>query len=744
MMVGRTFLMEYVDGLPIDRYCDERRLTIEQRLRIFLDVCAALSHAHQRLVVHRDIKPTNILVTPEGLPKLLDFGIAKVMHASSAGETRATAAMFRPMTPEYASPEQVQGLASTTLGDVYSLGVVLYELLGGRPPFRFTTRTPVEIARVITTLDPPRPSEALTRSSPAGELGDERTSSKDISGARATTVARLRSRLQGDLDTIVLKALRRDRERRYQSVEQLADDIRRHMGGLPILARQDAALYRAVKFVRRHKVAVASGVLLSVSMTAGLVGTVWQARRARVQQVRAEKRFQDVRTLAHAVVFDYHDAIRNLPGSTAVRERLVKDALSYLDSLATEAGEDVALLRELGLSYQRLGDVQGWPGGNNLGDTKGALTTFEKSAQMLGTLGVLAPDVVDDRIALAQTHDHWGQTLWALGDPRGSLKHRRIGLELMEQLGVDHPNHETVQLVIADFTSNLGRALEEQGDVAGALEQHLRAKQRFESLLAGDPSNVRARRGLSAVEGQLGSVYGRRGEHETALKSIRAQLAILRDLGKEFPQDVVFRRDIGVVSFYEGDALSRSGRPQDALESYQRYLVSSEALSQADPRNVQFVRAQAFALVRIADSLLALGRAKEATALLPRAVKIWLAHAQADAGNVVVRVGLIRARAKLAKALALAEGSVAAVTEGEAASALMAQYPAESVNADLLGIYSDVYIELGDSFTQPSRRMEAPPPPRVLIDGARRAACINAASISCSTCNDASCWMPRT
>ena len=137
------FLMEYVDGLPIDRYCDERRLTIEQRLRIFLGVCAALSHAHQRLVVHRDIKPTNIFVTPEGSPKLLDFGIAKVMHASSAGETRATAAMFRPMTPEYASPEQVQGLPSTTLSDVYSLGVVLYELLGGRPPFRFTTRTPV-------------------------------------------------------------------------------------------------------------------------------------------------------------------------------------------------------------------------------------------------------------------------------------------------------------------------------------------------------------------------------------------------------------------------------------------------------------------------------------------------------------------------------------------------------------------------------------------------------------------------
>src|SRR5436190_5900035 len=312
------FVMEYIEGIPIDKYCDAQGLSLSERLKLFREVCAAVIYAHRHTVIHRDVKPSNILVTNDGMPKLLDFGIAKILQLGDGAEPLMTVAGMRPMTPEYASPEQVRGEPVTTASDVYSLGVVLYELLTGTSPYRFTSHAPREVERAITQQEPTRPSTATAL---------HRNQYSEISNQKL---------LRGDLDNILLMALRKERERRYQSVEQFSEDIRRHLESRPVLARKDTTAYRAAKFIRRNKAATIAATLVFLSLVAGLVATTWEANRAK-------RRFNDVRQLAHSVLFDYYDAIKDLPGATRARERLVKDALSYLDSLAGEAAGDSPL-----------------------------------------------------------------------------------------------------------------------------------------------------------------------------------------------------------------------------------------------------------------------------------------------------------------------------------------------------------------------------------------------------------------
>jgi eukaryotic-like serine/threonine-protein kinase len=284
------FVMEFIEGEPLTKYSDQNKLSINERLLLFRRACAAVQHAHQNLIVHRDLKPSNILVTADQEVKLLDFGVAKLLSADSDGDATMTRLDQRVMTPQYASPEQIRGERVTTATDVYSLGVVLYELLAGVRPYNVKEASPEELSRAICETEPTKPSEAA-RDTESGRPGET-----DKDGVATPPRSRVSAELKGDLDNMILMALRKTPERRYKSVEQFSEDIRRHLSGLPVIARKDTFQYRASKFIARNKVAVTAATLILIAIITGAIVSVWQARvaakernQARQEQAKAEQ-----------------------------------------------------------------------------------------------------------------------------------------------------------------------------------------------------------------------------------------------------------------------------------------------------------------------------------------------------------------------------------------------------------------------------------------------------------------------
>lgn len=697
------FVMEYIEGLPIDQFSDEKKLSVTERLTLFLEVAAAVEHSHQHLVVHRDIKPSNIIVTADGTPRLLDFGIAKIVTPDTGvAETRSAKGW---MTPEYSSPEQLRGEAITTAADVYSLGVVLYELLTGRRPYRIENRSPAEVAELISGADPQRPSTAAVRVSPATARDGAPTQilPEVISESREGTPEKLRRRLSGDLDNIVLKAMHKEKELRYASVAALAEDIRRHLEGRTVLARKATFSYRASKFIRRNKIAVAATAIIVFILIGSTIVTAWQARVARRAQAQAERRFNDVRRLARSVVFDYHDAISDLAGSTPVREKIVSDALDYLNSLAEDAKDDASLQAEIADAYEKISEIQGGRGLANLGDTAGAVESLRKCLQIRQSLLAANPHDASLRLSTAKAFREFAVLLGQRGDSEGAAESYRNAVGLSEALISIDPANIEFQYQTAISYGSLGDFLIGAGDWKGALENEQKALALFKSIPPDHPQIEEIDRSIAINHLLSGMAMKGLNDLAGAEENYARAIEIFTALSRKDPTNADFRRMMAVSYSYQGDALKAGERLADALACFRRYAAMSEEISAADPKDTSSLLDRAFAYGGIGAILLKTGQSREASSYLGRSLDIRQKVYDADPDDLDKLIILIEGMGLMSRALAQTGNIPAALDESRKTMVILARTDENSERADLRGICALTRRNIAEAFETAAR-----------------------------------------
>lgn len=643
---GLSFMaMEYFPGQPISDFAKARELSQRERVELFVKVCEGVDFAHRNLIVHRDLKPSNILVNVAGEPKLLDFGIARLLENEDGSTTiTATGALF--FTPDYASPEQIDGRPVTTGTDVYSLGAVLYELLTGQRPHRFSSLTPRQIVEVV--CHQPVPPSALGN----------------------------------DLDAILRKTLQKDPEQRYESVRALAADLTNFLEGRPVVARPETAAYRAKLFVKRHRIPVAAGALAALSLCAGSGVALWQASVARSESEQAKRRFAQVRGLARTVLFDFDEKIRDLSGATEARELLASTALRYLDGLRAEKLDDAGLAREVAEAYERVGDVLGEPARPNLGKRGEAIKAYQQARAIRETL----PDGgIDDELGMARlclklyavaggkdlAEAGVAATRAALGKNPQRADVYELAMRAENALGTYYRNRSNGGAAIRHYDAALriGEEWQRRLPSAGAQESIVAAlalKARA-ALITGEPEmTVSAADQILGIHGKLlaaapsHAVYQRqvfkahllRGyalghpdhfhlgrtaeaveEFRHAIRLAEAQLAI-------DPKNALARGDAG-DAYWALAATIAEDQPREALRLLERSLAETQALVDRSPHTLAFLHNLAATHAAVAAPLRALGRVDEAAQHLAEAVRLQTEVADARPKQIGLRHNLI-------------------------------------------------------------------------------------------------------
>jgi eukaryotic-like serine/threonine-protein kinase len=557
------FVMEYVDGPRLDQYWRDHNLPIRDRVKIFVKICAAVSYAHQHLIIHRDLKPANIRVTAEGEPKLLDFGIAKLLDPATSAVSEMTVTFAAVMTPDYASPEQVRGETMTTASDVYSLGIVLYELLTGLKPYKVDKRSPTTIAKSITDQEATRPSTALARvilANPQSAIGNPKT-------------------LSGDLDNIVLKALRKEPQRRYASVAEFSEDIRRYLEGLPVIAQRDTFNYRASKFIRRNKIVVSATVLVLLATVVALVVSLQQAKNARHQRDVAEQInifIQDMLGAAAPeakgtdvkVVDVLNEASRRAQNELASQPDVMANVLLTLGRTYISLGQyssAISVLRSaLDASRRANGELNSTTA-NTLG-WLGMALDFNDQASEGGSISREAVRLQrklhpEGNVDLAVAFYGLGLNSMHLGDAKSAeLYLQQAGDLVGKYLGKSHGYY------LAALTAQ-ARVREALGDPAGAERLCQNAIQ------IGNHVEPRYRIYLAQASDYLGQLLTRQGRYDEAEKALRESQKIYSEImGGPNSNTPNIQADLARLSFLKGDYPTAEIEYRKALDDLPKFF----------------------------------------------------------------------------------------------------------------------------------------------------------------------------